>query len=122
MRTLSAALVALALVAVGCSEGEAGGGGAPFEVPGEPVATSAVELPRSYRFEPAVIAIDVGTEVTWSNRDDFPHDVTLLDGSGVSVDLPVGASASIAFDEAGTVFYQCSIHPQQMHGKVVVAA
>jgi len=122
MRRLSGSLVALAIVAVGCSGGDVASGGVPFEVPGEPVATNTVELPKSYRFEPAVIAIDVGTDVTWTNRDDFPHDVTLLDGSGVSVDLPLGGSASMAFDDAGTVYYQCSIHPQQMRGKVIVAA
>jgi len=116
------AIVALALAAVACSSAGAADGDAPFEVPGEPVATTKVDLPRSYRFSPAVIEVDAGSEVTWTNDDDFPHNVTLLDGSGVVADLPIGASASLTFDDPGTVYYQCSIHPQQMHGKIVVNA
>ena len=123
MSRLSTAVVALALVAIACSSGpSAEDGDAPFEVPGEPVATTTVELPRSYRFVPAVIEVDAGTEVTWTNTDDFPHNVTLLDGSGEVLDLPVGGAATFTFGEAGTVYYQCSLHPQQMKGKVIVTA
>jgi plastocyanin len=123
MSRLSTAVVALALVAIACSSGpSAEDGDAPFEVPGAPVATTTVELPRSYRFVPAVIEVDAGTEVTWTNADDFPHNVTLLDGSGEVLDLPVGGAATSTFGEAGTVYYQCSLHPQQMKGKVIVTA
>jgi plastocyanin len=123
MKALSTAFIALALVAVACSSAgtTSSSGGAPFEVPGEPVVTSQVELPRSYRFDPAVIEIDTGAKVTWTNEDDFPHNVTLLDDSGRSIDLPVGGSGSLTFDTPGTLYYQCAIHPQQMKGKIVVS-
>jgi plastocyanin len=118
-----APIVALSLgsALVDCSSTSDGAGGAPFSVPGDPVPTDHVTLPRSYRFEPAVIAIDVGTTVTWTNRDEFPHTVHLLDGSGVTKDLPIEHSASITFDRSGTIYYECSIHPQQMHGEVIVS-
>jgi plastocyanin len=122
MRRLAALTVAatVTVVLVGCGSDDPGdGGGAPFEVPGDPVPTTEVTLVKSYRFDPAVISVDAGATVTWTNEDDFPHDVTLLDGSDETVDLPIGESGSLSFDEAGTVFYQCSIHPQ-MHGKVVI--
>jgi plastocyanin len=93
---------------------------APFEIPDDPVATTEVNLPKSYKFEPAAITIDAGDEVTWTNEDDFPHNVHLLDGSDVTEDLPIGESATIAFDEAGDYYYECSIHPQQMKGKIIV--
>jgi plastocyanin len=117
MRRFGTAILALALVAVSCSDGPATG--APFDVPGDPVATDHVDLPRSYRFEPAVIRIEPGTEVTWTNTDDFPHTVHLLDASDVTKDLPIGGSASIVISDAGTIYYECSIHPQ-MHGKIIV--
>ena len=102
----------------------AGGGAtsndAPFEVAGEPVATTEVSLPKSYRFEPAVIQVEGGDAVTWTNEDDFPHDVRLLDGSDRTVDLPIGESGSLTFGDPGTIYYECSIHPQQMHGKIIV--
>ena len=119
---MKTALVVVALVAAACSSSTSGGGGggAPFEVEGTPVATTHVELPQSYQFSPAVITVKAGSTVTWTNHDNFPHNVTLLDGSGVSKDVAIGATVSIEFDHAGTVYYHCAIHPQQMHGKVIV--
>jgi plastocyanin len=115
--------VATALLLSACGSG--GGEGstpddAPFEVPGGPVATTEVSLPKSYRFEPAVIRIEAGDTVTWTNEDDFPHDVHLLDGSDRTVNLPIGESGSLTFGDPGTIYYECSIHPQQMHGKIIV--
>jgi plastocyanin len=111
-------VVALALAVLGaCSPGS---DGAPFEVPGEPVATNEVELPRSYRFEPAVIEIEAGTTVTWTNNDQFPHTIHLLSRSEVDEPVAIGESVSITFDQPGTIYYDCSLHPQQMHGKIIV--
>lgn len=112
------ALAMTALVLGACRSG--GPPGAPFDVPGRPVATTQVTLPKSYRFDPAVIEVAVGATVTWTNRDDFPHNVHLLDGTDRTVPLPVGASGSLSFDRPGTVLYECSIHPQQMRGKIIV--
>jgi plastocyanin len=114
--------VFLALVVVGlvsCAS-EKSSGDAPFEVPGEPVKTNEVDLPKSYKFEPAVIEVEAGTTVTWTNNDNFPHNVHVLDGSDRTVPIGIGESGTITFDDSGTVYYECSIHPQQMHGKVVV--
>jgi plastocyanin len=121
------------MVGVACSSDDGGSEGvsastsdagdeaeAPFEIDEEPVATTEVDLPKSYRFAPVAITIDAGDEVTWTNNDDFPHNVHLLDGSDVTEDLPIGESATLAFDEPGQIYYECSIHPQQMQGVIVV--
>lgn len=113
MKHLLLSVGLLALLLVSCSEGPTGS-------TEEPVATNKVTLPKSYRFEPAVIQVEAGTTVTWTNEDDFPHNVHLLDGSDRTEDLPVGESVSIAFDEAGRIDYECSLHPQQMQGTVIV--
>lgn len=102
------------------SSGDDAAAAAPFEIDEEPVATTEVDLPKSYVFEPAAIAVKAGDEVTWTNNDDFPHNVHLLDGSDVIEDLPVGGSVSLTFDEPGEIYYQCSIHPDQMKGLIVV--
>jgi plastocyanin len=113
MRRLPAAvLVAVLALAPACSEG----GGASSE----PVETNEVDLPKSYRFEPDAIRVDAGTTVTWTNKDDFPHNVHLLDGSDTTIDLPLGGRGSFTFEEAGTIQYECSLHPQQMQGTVTV--
>jgi plastocyanin len=113
MRRPLALLGVLALLLAGCTEGPPGS-------TGEPVATNQVTLPKSYRFEPEVIRVQAGTTVTWTNEDDFPHNVHLLDGSDRTEDLPIGESISITFDQPARIDYECSLHPQQMQGAVIV--
>lgn len=132
-RLLTVVAMLALLVGVACSSGDDGSSAAsgsnsnglretevPFEINEVPVAQTGVDLPKSYKFDPVAISIDAGEEVTWTNNDDFPHNVHLLDGSDVTEDLPVGESVSMTFDEVGEYYYECSIHPQQMRGKVVV--
>ena len=87
-----------------------------------PVATNKVDLPRSYRFEPEVITVPVGTEVTWTNHDQFTHSVRLLDDGNQVFQIAPGESVSYTFDTVGTHRYDCSFHPHDMHGSVVVTA
>lgn len=94
---------------------------APFELEAAPVETTEVTAVKSYKFDPEVIAVVAGSEVTWTNEDDFPHNVHLLDGSDTTHDLPIGESASVAFDDAGDYYYECSLHPQTMRGMVIVS-
>lgn len=118
-RLILAGILAIGFPVAGCSSSS--GNGAPFSVPGAPVATAQVEAPRSYRFEPAVIQVQSGTTVTWTNHDQFPHTVQLLTGSDRSTrDLGIGKSVTIRFDQPGEYYYRCSLHPSQMHGKVIV--
>ena len=89
---------------------------------GTPVPTAAVELPPSYRFAPADIAVPAGTTVTWSNRDNFTHSVQFVDG-----DLPAnpltmepGQSVELTFAAPGVYQYECHLHPRDMTGSVTV--
>jgi plastocyanin len=86
----------------------------------EPVATAQVNLPPSYRFEPASIAVPEGTTVTWTNNDNFTHNVRLIDDGGGVLDLPPGESVSFTFTGPGEHRYECSFHPTDMTGVVVV--
>jgi plastocyanin len=125
-------LAAIAVVAlVGCSSGatetstdnasEQTSDEVPFELDAAPVETTEVTAVKSYKFDPQVIEVEVGSEVTWTNEDDFPHNVHFLTGSDETYDLPMGESASVTFDEAGDFYYECSLHPQQMRAKVIVS-
>jgi plastocyanin len=108
--------VALAVAACGGAGQDAGDGG------GEPVATSVVDLPPSYKFVPESIAVTTGTTVTWTNNDNFTHSVRFLDGGLPSEPLLMqpGASTTFTFSTAGTYRYECHLHPQQMQGTVAV--
>lgn len=131
MKRAVAVLMVAMFVLVGCSSGsdDASATGdqaqaaeeAPFELDAAPVETTEVTAVKSYRFDPQVIEVGAGSEVTWTNKDDFPHNVHLLDGSDETHDLPIGDSVSVAFDEAGDYYYECSLHPQTMRGKVIVS-
>ena len=87
----------------------------------EPVATDTVNLPPSYKFEPAAITVTDGTTVTWTNNDNFTHNVRLLDDGGEVLDLPPGESVSFTFTGPGEHRYDCSFHPNDMSGVVVVS-
>ena len=114
---LPVAAVALILLSLlgGCAAGS--GGTATGSV-----ATSKVDLPPSYKFVPAAIAVAVGTMVTWTNNDHFTHSVQFLDGGlrGTPMIMDPGASATFVFDRPGVFHYQCHLHPQNMQGTVTV--
>ncbi len=105
-------LAALAASAAGC------GGSDPLE--SEPVATTHVSLPKSYKFEPAVIAVDPGAEVTWENDDSFTHTIRFDGDSEVAAELEPGDSYSRRFPQAGAYHYVCTLHPRDMEGEVRV--
>ncbi len=105
-------------LALGMSACGSGGAGASVT----PVETSTVDLPPSYRFEPAAIAVVAGTTVTWTNHDNFTHSVKILDG-GLPTEPMVmqpGGSTTFDFTTPGTYNYLCHLHPQNMKGTVVV--
>jgi plastocyanin len=87
----------------------------------EPVATDQVNLPPSYRFEPAAITVPDGTTVTWTNNDNFTHNVRLLDDGGDILTMAPGESVSFTFSGPGEHRYDCSFHPGDMSGLVVVS-
>jgi plastocyanin len=103
------AVAAAALVAAGCAgSGESS----------EPVATTEVEMVKSYRFDPKVIAIEAGDTVTWTNDDNFTHTIQLDGQEDHEVDR--GESFSTTFDTAGTYHHVCTLHSKDMDGEVIV--
>ena len=88
----------------------------------EPVATNLVDLPPSYKFEPKVITVPDGTEVTWTNSDNFTHSVRLVDDGGDVMQIAPGESVSFTFRGVGEHRYDCSFHPTDMNGMVIVTA
>jgi plastocyanin len=106
---LPPAVAVLAVIAV------AGCGGTGSSVP---VATTAVSMAKSYRFDPKTIEIKAGETVTWTNNDNFTHTVK-VDGQD---DHKVGRGDSVAikFDKPGTYHYICTLHSKDMDGTVIV--
>lgn len=109
---LTALALLMAIAPLGC-RAQAGAAAAPVD-------TDRVEMALSYRFEPTVIRVPVGTTVTWRNSDNFTHSVKVLTGDYPSLDLRPGQSGSITFDRPGEFEYICTYHAQNMKGKVIV--
>jgi plastocyanin len=91
-------------------------------VASEPVATNQIDLPPSYKFVPNAITVADGTEVTWTNDDNFTHSVRLVDDGGDVMVMKPGESVSFTFHGVGEHHYDCSFHSQQMNGVVIVTA
>ncbi len=108
LRTIGAALGLAALA--GCAGTRNSG----------PVATSRVDLPRSYLFAPAAITVPAGTRVTWTNHDVFTHSVRLRELGDSNQVLKPGDSASYTFTRPGLYHYDCIFHTQMMKGTVQV--
>lgn len=131
----SAALLALVLAMAGCggetTETPTTAAGAPVEQATTPTsATSAATAPpvagdESVSVElvdfsiivPDLVAVG---EIVVRNNGNAPHTFTALDGSFDSGRLEPGGEAVVSVDATGTFEYQCTIHPSQMAGSMVV--
>ena len=90
----------------------------------EDMATGTAEAKQvvvdNFSFAPAMSAIAVGSTVTWTNRDDVPHNIVSTDQKFKSPVLDTDEQFSHTFDAPGTYNYFCSLHPR-MTGQVLVA-
>ena len=116
-------LIAIAVVVVagaaaeGAGDVSAGGGCHSEELTDG--RTTAVDLTNNC-FEPTVVRIDSGDEITWTNSDEVPHTVTGAAASfGGYDEVAPGGTVSVAFADSGVFPYFCVIHPS-MVGAVVV--
>ena len=83
-------------------------------------STSGVEIKiDNFTFAPATVTVPVGTQVTWTNRDDIPHTVVNDDQTIKSKVLDTDEKFTFTFTKSGTYAYFCSLHPK-MTAKVVV--
>jgi 3',5'-cyclic-AMP phosphodiesterase len=83
-------------------------------------AGAAQVVADNFSFAPARAAVVAGSTVTWTNRDDVPHNIVSTDQSFKSPVLDTDEQFTHTFDAPGTYRYFCSIHPK-MTGQVVVA-
>lgn len=89
-------------------------------VAGRPVDASSVEVKiDNFSFTPASLAVRVGTQITWINRDDIPHTVVEEDKIFKSRVLDTDEKFTFTPTKPGTYKYYCSIHPK-MTAKLVV--
>jgi len=74
----------------------------------------------NFSFSPAAATVPIGATVTWTNRDDVPHNIVSSERKFASPVLDTDQQFSHRFEASGTYPYYCSIHPK-MTGRIVVA-
>ena len=74
---------------------------------------------ENFSFAPADAVVAAGSTVTWTNRDDVPHNIVSTGQAFKSPVLDTDEQFSHTFNAPGTYKYFCSIHPR-MTGQVVV--
>ncbi|HZW97105.1 MAG TPA: cupredoxin family copper-binding protein [Candidatus Eremiobacteraceae bacterium] len=85
-----------------------------------PVDASSVEVKiDNFSFTPPSLKVRVGTQITWTNRDDIPHTVVEEEKIFRSKVLDTDEKFAFTPTKPGTYKYYCSIHPK-MTAKVVV--
>lgn len=87
-----------------------------------PAAPLARLIQRDKRFSPHVIAIRVGSEIEFPNRDPFFHDVFSI-YRGKPFDLGLyesGTSRKVRFSQTGVSYIFCNIHPEMSAAVVAV--
>jgi len=91
----------------------------PASVPaGAPVNTSTVAI-HNFAFGPNAITVAAGATVTWTNQDNEPHSIVLVDQSFRSTPMDTGDHVSHTFAAPGQYRYFCGFHPQML-GVVIV--
>jgi plastocyanin len=70
-------------------------------------------------YDPTPLRITVGGTITWTNRDQEPHDATSFAAGFSSGPIPTGGSYRWTATRPGTFHYFCTLHPN-MHGVIVV--
>lgn len=65
---------------------------------------------QNFVFAQTELTVTAGTEVTWTNQDGAPHNVTFVDGSVASDNFFKGESFATTFAEPGTYDIYCTLH------------
>jgi plastocyanin len=114
MRRIPLVLCAVvALAAAGC-----GGGDSSSSSSSTPAASSssgggdvAIKM-ANIAFDPKDVTVKVGQKITWTNDDSTDHNVTADSGADFkSKDFGKDGTFSFTADKAGTIKYECTIHP-----------
>lgn len=115
--TIAVLVSAVALAGAGAGPASAGGGCHDDKITDERGVGVALE---KRCFEPTVVRVDAGQQVTFTNKDPDAHTVTGVANSwGTYDELAQGDTVSYQFDENGVFPYFCLLHPS-MVGAVVV--
>ena len=96
--------------------------GVTWDETGVAIDTQAVDIVgQAGGYAPENPTVQLGTSVTWTNRDATTHTVTDKEAGFDSFDIASGESFSLTFNEVGVFTYYCKYHPM-MEGTITVVS
>jgi plastocyanin len=117
-------LAAVATLAAGCGSSDSGGSSSSTSTASSKPASSgggAVTVSmKDIQFAPKDVTVKTGQTITWRNDDTVDHNVTADSGASFKSDnFGNGGSFKFKAAKAGTIKYECTIHPG-MTGTITV--
>ena len=114
-RILLAFCAVVALGAAGCGGGDDNSSPSSTSTPAASSSSSgggvAIKM-ANIAFDPKDVTVKVGQKITWTNDDTTDHNVTADSGADFkSKDFGKGATFDFTPDKAGTIKYECTLHP-----------
>ena len=114
-RILLALCAVVALGAAGCGGSDDNSSSSSTSTPAASSSSSgggvAIKM-ANIAFDPKDVTVKVGQKITWTNDDSTDHNVTADSGADFkSKDFGNGATFEFTPDKAGTIKYECTIHP-----------
>ncbi|WCB91638.1 Amicyanin [Baekduia alba] len=105
----------LAALAAGCGDSDRGGSA-------QALGAGDVIGMKALHFKPDHVQVPVGQKITWKNDESVPHDVKADSGADFA-SKTFGKDGTYAFTPttAGTIKYECTLHPG-MDGTIDVVA
>ena len=104
----------LVLLVAGCGGEEKSS--APQEVQSGTADVGMIRL----KFDPDSITVKTGTKVVWTAKENVPHNVVANEGADFKSDVfGEGKTYEWTAEKAGTVKYECTLHPG-MDGTITV--
>ncbi|MDB5054242.1 MAG: blue (type 1) copper domain protein [Bacilli bacterium] len=75
---------------------------------------------QNFKFSQAELTVEVGSTVTWTNKDSVKHNAVAVDGSFSLPLLANGESGSFTFTKPGVYDYYCEPHKSFMKATIIV--
>jgi plastocyanin len=107
------AVVALAAAGCGSSNDNSSSSASSTSTPAASSSGGGVAIKMAnIAFDPKDVTVKVGQKITWTNDDSTNHNVTADSGADFkSKDFGKGATFDFTPDKAGTIAYECTLHP-----------
>jgi plastocyanin len=126
-RILLALCAVVALAAAGCgsngsstSSASSSSASTSTAAPSSSGGGVAVKM-QNIAFDPKAVTVKVGQKVTWTNGDSTDHNVTADSGASFkSKDFGQGGTFSFTPTKAGTITYECTLHPNMKGATITV--